>query len=220
MKRYFIYILIIISLVVLASAIGTTRMGNVQIDNSWGIVLRDTTTVWDDSQVPALSVPTGSPNPTITSGFGGNANLSLPYFQGGGSTNDYTWFTVQMSHKLALNYDSLYCHVHWATTTADTGSVIWQLEYTYQSINGTYTTGSIISKNSGNINPAAQWKHQITIFPGIVNNKGISSVIVCRLTRLNNNGRDTYPNNAAFLGFDIHYPINTMGSGNPNNFKP
>ena len=42
--------------------------------------------------------------------------------------------------------------------------------------------------------------------------KGSSSMIMCRLFRDGANAADTFEHNAYFMEFDLHYPIDTLGS--------
>lgn len=191
---------------------GTTASG-VTLDVNRGVVLNGTASVWEDGQVPALGIRLqGSTDPALTSGFAGNSDFYLYYFQGGGSTNDLCYFTLQFSHSIKAN-DSLMAHVHWSpTTNVNVGSdtVVWELQYSYADLNGLFPS---VTKDTVKCYPGAnrRWYHHINTFKPITS-KTISSIIVCRLRRINSSASDTYPDNAAFLGFDIHFKKDTEGS--------
>lgn len=192
-----------------------TSPNTVQLDPVKGVVLSGYSTVWEDSQVPALSISTGATAPSLTTGFAGNADFRLYYFQGGTSTNDQCWLSVQFSHAI-LSGDTLYAHIHWSPTTnvaAGSDTVVWELTYTYQDLMAQFNSGDTLTVKCA---PGAnkQWYHQINNFP-VITSKGISSIMICRLRRLDSDASDTYAANAAFLGFDVHYKRNTEGSQLP-----
>lgn len=180
-----------------------------------GLQLNGGATNWDDSSVPPLTIGTGVTQPAITTGFAGYAALRLPYFQGGGATNDECWFTVQFPHGIQPN-DTLYAHVHWSPTTnvaSGQDTVVWELLYVYADLMTDFTTyDSVTMKAAGGANN--QWMHRLNGWPKITG-KSISSIFVGRLRRLDSDASDTYPGSAAFLGFDIHYKVNTLGSSEP-----
>lgn len=175
--------------------------------------LNGNATAWEDTQVPPMNIKVGATAPSFTSGFGGDANLSLYYFAGSVS-EDQCWFSVQMPHKWKLG-STVYPHVHWSPTTdvaAGSDTTVWELSYSWASINGTYSTGTTITcKGVGGAN--AQWDHKIASFAGVSGTgKGLSSVLVCRLRRLSANASDVYTAAAAFLGFDVHFEVDSFGS--------
>lgn len=171
-------------------------------------------TYWDDTQVPALSIKTGATAPAMTAGFAGNNSFELPYFQGGSSTNDQCWFTIQLSHRYKEGSD-IYPHLHWAPTTnvvSGSDTVVWELIYTWATMDSLYSSGdTIITKCAPGAN--RQWYHELNSFAAI-NGTGqkVSSIIICRLRRLDADASDTYTGSAAFLGFDIHFEIDSPGS--------
>lgn len=196
----------------------SARFGNglayVTIDTTNAVRLYGDATAWEDTQVPALSITTGATAPSLTPGFAGSASLQTYYFQGGGAINDQCWFSVQLPHSYKEN-SNIIPHVHWSPTTdvaSGNDTVVWELTYTWQSFNATFAGATTITcKSAGGAN--AQWDHVIAPFASITGtSKGISSIMVCRLRRLDSDGSDTYGTNAAFLGFDIHYEVDSFGS--------
>lgn len=104
-------------------------------------------------------------------------------------------------------------HVHWIQKAS--GTVLWELQYRltpaesqesgiWTTLNSTidefvYTTGQL---------------HQITIFP-YIDASGFNStafILDFKLSRLGGNIGDTYVGDAFFKSFDIHVPIDQLGS--------
>jgi hypothetical protein len=168
---------------------------------------------WDDSMVPALAVKTGATAPTIGT-FGPSGNLQCYLFQAS-SVDDQCWFTIQIPHGVIEGSPSdLRMHIHWTqTVAADPGdtNVVWGLEYSYASIAGTFQAPTTITITNGVSGTA--WKHQISSFASITNeNQGISGILVCRMFRKGTDAADKYKGDAAFLGCDLHFLKDGIGS--------
>jgi len=165
-------------------------------------------TVWDDLRVPGLRAKTNASAPDLGA-FGPSGNL-LTYRFDGAATTEQVYFTLQMPHSWKQG-STLYPHIHWAPTDTNSGNVKWQLEYSWANIEGTFGAPTTISVTDGADGTA--WKHQIAAFSALsAAGKTISSMMVCRLFRNPTDGSDTYAYDAAFLEFDIHYQIDTIGS--------
>lgn len=104
-------------------------------------------------------------------------------------------------------------HVHWVQEAV--GRVVWLLEYKLWPANtlepstwiAIESTDDEFTWNSGSL-------HQITIFP-YIDASGFDSTAVCgkfKITRLGTDTGDTYAIDARFLSFDIHVPIDQLGS--------
>jgi hypothetical protein len=167
---------------------------------------------WDDLRIPATSARIGPVNPPTFSQLLNN---------GAGSTGVYTWhfsptitedlfFAAQMPHAY-LQESPIYPHVHWCCTTSNAGNVVWELEFTRAEVNSFFSSSSIyqiIATGSGFAN-----YHQVNSFPTInMIGKTISSMILCRLSRVGGNVNDTYPDDAALLEIDFHFQLDTPGS--------
>jgi len=172
------------------------------------LVFNGAATVWEDLQVPGMSVGAGPSSPDLIH-FAGSVTLSVYGFDGG-STLEQVYFTCQIPHARKVG-STIYPHVHWAPTTAGAGNVKWNLEYTWQNWDATFGASTTISVTAAAGGTA--WYHHLTSFPTITGTgMGISSILVCRLYREPSDIADTYGADAAFLAFDIHYEIDTVGS--------
>lgn len=116
-----------------------------------------------------------------------------------------------MPHSWKIGSE-LYPHVHWMPTTAGSGYVCWFLEYSWASVNVTYSAPVTISGIQLTNNE--QWKHKLCELPEINGSgiSGVSSMLICRLYRQPTSTFDTYGDDAGFLEFDIHYQVDTHGS--------
>ena len=102
-------------------------------------------------------------------------------------------------------------HVHWMPTNANAGNVKWNLEYSWQNINGTFSAPTTISIVDSTDTTA--WKHLIAVFPTIDGSAiTVNNAIVFRLYRDPSDGDDTYGSDAALIQVGFHYEANTMGS--------
>lgn len=165
--------------------------------------------VWDDLRIPGLQVKVGATAPDLIS-FLGSGDLKIYGFNGA-ATTEIVYFAIQLPHSYQQGAEVI-PHIHWSPTNTDSGNVKWQLEYSWANFeNDTYgspTTISIIDAAS-----EVAWKHQVANFPAISGTgKRISSILICRLFRDPSDGSDTYGSDAAFLEFDFHFPINSIGS--------
>lgn len=184
----------------------TTNTGVVNIELADGYV---------DSMVPALSIVPGATAPVLATFV--SANLKVYGFNS--NQDDEATFTLQINHDYEEG-TTIYPHVHWAPATAPSGTatnIVWGLEYTVQKIGSAFnSTTTIYATND--ITGYAQWQHAIINLPTITDtNLTISSVMVGRVFRPSNSmeGATRYNADAMFLGFDVHYLGNTMGSSTP-----
>ena len=121
------------------------------------------------------------------------------------------FFSIQLPHSYKEGTD-IYPHIHWSPTTASGGFVKWGLEYTWTNINDAFAETTVIVTDDTADGTAI--KHQVVGYPTISGaGMKISSMLMCRLFR--RAPEDTYPHDAAFLEFDIHFEINSPGSREP-----
>ena len=188
---------------------GTTQLVGLEADGT--LHFENDATTFDDVMVPGLSAKTDATAPDLIPFAPATTNLLVFGFNGSGSTpKEQVYFTVQIPHPYKAG-SNLYPHVHWSPSTSAAGNVKWQLEYTWQSINGTFSAPTIISATDST--ESTQWKHLIAPFTAIDGTgQGISSMLICRLFRDPADGSDTYEADAAFLQFDIHIEQDTLGS--------
>lgn len=166
---------------------------------------------WEDLQVPGLAIKGGAVAPDLI-GFAGSTGLQVYGFNGGGTSPiEEVLFTVQMPHSWLLGTD-IYPHVHFTPVNANSGTVKWYLEYTFAEIGATFAGTSTVATSAVAVAEVA-WRHQLASFSAITPSSiqdGISAIFAGRLYR--DPGQDTYASDAAFLGFDIHYQSDGLGS--------
>jgi len=135
-------------------------------------------------------------------------NVFYTYVFNKNNTEDVTFY-VQLPHSYKEG-SSIYPHVHWFPTTANSGNVVWKLEYSWANYTDIIPASTTITATDAAV---AQYRHSIAQFPAIVGTgKLISSMLCCRLYRDGGNASDTYGSDAGILEFDFHYEMNTLGS--------
>jgi hypothetical protein len=176
-------------------------------------------TVWDDLMIPGFAVKTtGTSPPDFTTVFAGSGNIDYYAFDGG-SLLEQVYFSVQMPHCWKEG-STIYPHVHFAPTSTNTGDtnervVRFGLEYTWGQIGEAFAAPQAFNMDSAGFVPnTSLWKHLLcTNGTGIAGTgKGLSSILMGRLYRNPADSVDTYPQDVAFLSFDLHYEIDALGS--------
>lgn len=122
---------------------------------------------------------------------------------------EYAYIIAQTPHNRKDN-SNLNPHFHWQTTTNETGSVVWALDYSCASVNKeflSYNTLKVVSESKEN-NNLHMMTNTLTL-PG----DGLLESAICKITlyRDINDIRDTYPSEAKLIEFDIHYLIDKLG---------
>ena len=177
-----------------------------QIQITKPLVLLDT--VWDDLRVPMQNTkinPTKS-EPAFETFIGGTYTYA---FSATNADDESLLFSAQLPHSYKIG-TNLKPHIHWSPSTTNTGNVVFELEYTAASIYGTIgaTTSTTTTIESGGV----AFKHQLAMFDDIDGSDlGLSSMIICRLTRLGTDAADTFTGKAFVLEFDFHFEIDTPG---------
>lgn len=164
---------------------------------------------WDDLRVSLSTArATGSGNPTFS-----------PYRDGvyawafSKAADETVYFEVQLPHSW-LAGSEIRPHVHWSPgVSADTGSVRWELEWTWA--NAVAEPGNVFPEtDSDTVDQAAAgaYAHQIAQFAGISGTgKRLSSVLMCRLSRLGTATEDTF--DAVAFGLSVDFHIQNVGHG-------
>lgn len=191
----------------LVHAKGTIRAGGTiayaTLDSVNAIRLYGNSTVWDDLMFPFTTGHRGS-NPTPAF----NADSLWYGFSGGTDTTSYIMYiTVQMPHKWADGVDSIYPHIHYHHTTAQ-GTPTFRVRYKWFNIGSTTGTWKYctLSTTTATDNNTHQMSYAIKNISS--SGKTISSILLCQIylvSQTGTGGIDAYQ-------FDIHYPINSMGS--------
>ncbi len=182
----------------------------------------------DDGFLPASQYQwTDLPILPSTFDFAGNNDPAIVSWQPGGSgvsfrvwefeQNDQGFFTSQLPHGYVEGTD-LYPHVHWTPKekgVAESGKTVdWRLDYSITSVNGVFASGKTVLMTD--ICAGINHRHEICAAVPVISGSGlgISSMIVGRLYRGNNDtwAGTTTGNLPCLLELDIHYQINSYGS--------
>lgn len=202
--------------------LGTPGLNYTKITSDGSLSYVGEATRWEDLQVPVSSVKikkslVSEPDWDLFIG-----NTTLLWFEAGKSED--VVFTVQMPHKWKEG-TVIMPHVHWTTgkngsgTAPGTKRVKWGFEYYWANVGDVFPTNTAIiysntvaTPNEGSI---ALREHVITPLGSIVGtgNHNLSSMIVCRLFRVNDEGEaDFYDDWAGLLEIDFHYQVDSDGS--------
>jgi hypothetical protein len=195
---------------------GTLKAGDVagghytEVEAGGTVKFNGDATVWEDLRVPGLATRVGAVAPGFDA-FLGAGGLYAYTFDGSGARVEEVHFVIQIPHSYKEG-SNIYPHVHWTPTTADAGNVVWQLEYTWANISGTFPAVATIASTAAAAGGTA-WVHKMSVFAAISGaDKTISSMLVCRLFRDGGHASDTYAHDVSLLEFDIHYESDTVGS--------
>lgn len=164
--------------------------------------------LWNDINMPASALRLGASAPDAI-GILGSGGIEALGFDGNATTESVNG-AAEILHGY-LEGSDIEFHVHWMPTTANAGNVKWQLEYSWQNVNGTFSNPTIIDvvdAASGTV-----WGHHLSPFAAIDGtDKIVNSAVVFRLFRDPSDGQDTYGDDAALIQVGIHYQIDVYGS--------
>jgi hypothetical protein len=148
--------------------------------------------LWNDINHPASALTLGAAAPDSISilGAGGIKGLGFD----GNATEETVHGSAEILHGY-LEGSDIYFHVHWMPTTANAGNVKWQLEYSWQNVDGTFANPTIIDVIDAASGTA--WSHQLAAF-AVFRDPGDAA--------------DTYGDDAALIQVGIHYQIDVYGS--------
>jgi hypothetical protein len=165
---------------------------------------------WDDLRVPMQNTrinPTKS-EPAFEEWIDG---IYAYRFEADNDAEESLHFSAQIPHGYAEG-TALRPHLHWAPSSTDTGDVVWEFEYVYASVDETFQSSAINSTKTQAAGGVAD-HHQLVEFDPIPGDQlRISAMIHCRLTRLGDDGDDTFTGDAIPLEFDFHYQKDSDGS--------
>ena len=165
---------------------------------------------WDDMQFPATAI-----NPP-----GQASDPDFDIVNGGwlfdSTSTELIFLMAQIPHAWDVG-TPLNPHVHWQKTTDAAGDVFWQLDYKWcpigEVMDAAFTTLTADTVATGTPDTDTTDKHLITGFTDIAGTgKGISDMLVMKLSRIGGDVDDTYGADARLLEFDIHIAHDTLGS--------
>lgn len=186
----------------------------VSIDDSTGnLRLEGAATAWEDLRVSASIAKPGATAPSYKA-FGPSGNLQALMFENG--HHDEVFFEVQLPHAWKQG-SKIYPHVHWSPIDTTAGNVVWELEYSWANIDGTFGAPGNMATDATAAGGTA-WVHKLTKLKESGNDyidgtgKTFSSMIMCRLHRNAGAGSDTLAKDVALLEIDFHYEVDSFGS--------
>ena len=168
------------------------------------------TDAYDDLRFPATAVnPPGAASDP-------DWDTTTPGWLFDASSTEIIHLIAQLPHQWHVGTD-LEPHVHWMKTTSADGNVYWRLEYKWAGIgevlDTNWTTVNVTTTVAGTPDNDTANEHLISSFGSIdTTGKGISDILLMKLSRIGGDGSDTYGADARFLEFDIHYAIDGFGS--------
>lgn len=200
------------------SSDGVTKIGDVvggndtKFEADGTIVMEGAATVWDDLRV---SLDKGSSSASLEFVWG-STGPQIWYFRDNNGLEAMS-FVVQLPHSWKEG-TAIYPHIHWMPKASESGTVEWNLDYSWQNYDPTtplafptFTTSTVTVAG-----PFVANTHRLTSLTGgaglIGTDKKISSILICKIWRNSSNGADTYNDDAGLLSLDFHYQIDTVGS--------
>lgn len=164
---------------------------------------------WDDLRAPSSAInPAGSAVAATVDTEDG----SLLFANGQVQT---VAISFQLPHAWKVGTDISF-HIHWCKTTSAAGTVKWQVKYKWTNIGdvipafSVFADGTEATPNSDTANKHAIF--EFTDFAGT--GKTISSQLTVVLQRLSSGGgADTYGAPVKLLEADVHYQVDSFGSG-------
>lgn len=169
--------------------------------------------VWDDLRVSLSTAKPGVTSPSYDTFIDGVEAYAFSK-----TVEQSVQFEVQLPHSWVQGTE-LRPHIHWSPgASTDTGVVRWALEYTWA--NPVASPGNVFPNTvtlTGDQAAAGAYHHQITSF-GTISGTGkrVSSVLVCRLSRVGNASQDTFDDVAFGLSVDFH--ILNSGDGSVDEY--
>lgn len=163
-------------------------------------------TVWDDQQIELSGAqlhPSESPTWVVYKG-----GMALEF---GANLTETIFFIAQLSHR-RKNDSDIDFHVHQTQVDVLTGNVRWIFTHSWASLEGIFPTETTIAALAACDGVPDKHMYRDLVDPIVGAGKGISSMLVCSLTRDGDHVDDTYAGNILLLAADFHILLNTAGS--------
>ena len=162
---------------------------------------------------------------------GGTAVTRVPLYPGAIPTveaweiDSYGDGSGQFNHDLATTnavFKNLYIvpHVHLTVTNipAGTSNATFKVDYVWCRIGSNFATSAVSGSITNTQTFTEANKHELMALGNITNNTAagsISSLFHYRLTRITSTAGDVGTEDVRVHDFDIHYPVNRLGSSGP-----
>lgn len=165
--------------------------------------------VWDDLQIIVSTSRLPASNAPSWTAYKGSEVLTFSK-----SATNTIYFSAQLPHTYKTGTDIEF-HIHIVYPDANAGDSVWYFTWSWASMYGSFPAES----NSGNVicsSPTTADTHKlcelVATIDGHTTPQGISSILLCSLSRIGGNGSDTYDNVIYLIGADFHHQIDTIGS--------
>lgn len=192
----------------------TLKAQNVSVNNI--DILGDITyrnTYWDDMLIDFVrATKLGVTDPD----WAAWAGTALYTYHFDDTRDEELSFTIQMSHRYKTG-TTVNVHVHYSPDTTNTGNIVWGIDYTVVTINGTFPTTLTTITGNCTIATASQYKHllcDIGTIPaqGTVGGSAPSWIIMGKVYRKGSAPQDTLAGDVTGLDVDLHYEVDSPGS--------
>jgi len=158
---------------------------------------------WNASGI-ALGTAASAPDPVLVSG----GTIDVRCFDGNATTEQLFW-GFELSHEWKEDGDII-PHVHWMPSTANPGSVIWNMDYWVTEDGSATSTGTLFSTSTS---LGVAWKEQRADFATTsLSGYDIGTQVMVRFYRVPSATGDDYPDDACLATVGMHYQQDSMGS--------
>jgi len=190
----------------------------VSIDSSGNLALMGSATCWEDLRFPVQALKLSGTKPPSWAVMLSGQVLAFSD-QSAEANEEKIYFNAQLPHNRKSD-TNLHPHIHYISATTSTGDIHWRLFYTWASIGSSFVTPTAITATTINNTTTVNF-HQMTTFSPIVGvsltTGGISSMLICELTRRSSTAADTYTADAHLIEIDFHYEVDSLGSRTESN---
>lgn len=197
----------------MATRFNRRLIGQLQVPNERPVTAefnQESQTFYDDMRFPAAAAnpPGQASDPDFDTTNGG--------FLFASAGTELLFFAAQLPHGW-YEGSILGPHVHWQKTSDAGGDVVWQFSYKWAPIgevmDAAFTDVSASTTITATPDNDTTDEHLITSFGDLdASGRQISDMMLIKLSRLGDDGDDTYGADVRLLEFDIHYEIDSFGS--------
>ncbi len=178
-----------------------------------GIRLYGNATMWEDLQFPLTAAKlTGVSDPNFTKVTdNGSGSTGIYAYSFSATADQQVFISAEMVHEWKEGSD-YYFHLHWYPSTADTGRIVFSIEWAVSNIGATIGNSivTVYVYNLNTPNSKKQFMTEMLTIPGA--GLTISHGIGFTIKRLGSDSRDTYPGAIWITRAAIHYEKDAIGS--------
>lgn len=183
-----------------------SSVDHTEVEADGTVVSHGKATTYDDQQVD-LSAATLHPSAT-PQWVGFKGGLALEFAN---NSSHEIYFITQLSPRRKVDSDIDF-HVHMVQNDTLTGNVRWIFTHSWASLNEVFPTETVVETlaSADGVLDKHMYKDVADSMSGV--GKGISSVLICSLTRDGTHVDDTYAGDILLVGADFHLELDTLGS--------